>query len=716
VRLERQLLRIVDSLGRDLAADDAERRTLARELGGIIYGGLLAAAGLAWLVLATDLAVARAAWPLLLLLLLLAVLLNRLDFFWIVERRGGTYERWTAPLGGLVTASAMLLFGPTAIWLSVVATLADAVRDWRAAAVMTQRLNVIRGLMLYLSSSSLGSLLGLALYQRLGGTFPLPGLTAHTVPLAALAVLVVLGFDWLCWSCYLLIAGWTRPNRAGALELGLFAAFELVAYLPDFFAIVAAAVYVQMGIGAYLALIAGALLVSLLAHRLSQAVERGGQRSRELAQLEELGRALLAAPPAVSALPALLAASVPRMFRADQLEVRLLTGQALLVTPSDAQAPASVWVWLRDTGKPLAVDVGARPPWNPQPATRPLAVAPIVAADSGAVLGGISVRFSPAVRDPAEALPALQSLAAQVASALYRAEEYSRTLAHEKVVQELAMAAEIQASFLPAALPTPEGWQLAATLRPARQTSGDYYDVIELPRGCLGLVIADVTDKGTGAALYMALSRTLVRTYALEYPEQPEKALHAANKRLLLDSRSSMFVTLFYGVLDPASGTLRYANAGHNPPLHLPRGGEPRLLRNTGIPLGVMHGAAWTTESATIGPNELLVLYTDGVSEAQNARGELFDMARLLEAARAAPANDAQAVQGEILAAVDRFTGDAPQGDDITLLVVARLRGAGLSPGGGLNAEGILEEWAAGPRKESLPDLSRRGETPPNLP
>src|SRR5207249_10908249 len=133
----------------------------------------------------------------------------------------------------------------------------------------------------------------------------------------------------------------------------------------------------------------------------------------------------------------------------------------------------------------------------------------------------ICARFSHAVDNPAEVLPALQSLAAQIASALYRAQEYARTLAHQKMVQELSMAAEIQDSFLPDTLPRIDGWQLAATLRPARQTSGDFYDVMELPNGRLGLLIADVTDKGTGAALFMALSRTLIRTYAFEYPEQP---------------------------------------------------------------------------------------------------------------------------------------------------------------------------------------------------
>jgi serine phosphatase RsbU (regulator of sigma subunit) len=428
-----------------------------------------------------------------------------------------------------------------------------------------------------------------------------------------------------------------------------------------------------MGLGAYLFLIAGVLVVSLLAQQLSRAIERSGQRSRELAQLEQLGRAIIAAPPDASTLPEMLAEFVPPMFLSIQIEIRLQAGQTLLHTPPQAPAlPAALWDWLRGAARPYAVAVGERPPWNDQPSTRALAVAPILGIDTTESLGGICVYFSPAVDDSAEVLPALQSLAAQIASALYRAEEYARTLAHQKVVQELTVAAEIQASFLPAALPRIEGWQLSATLRPARQTSGDFYDLMELPAGCLGLLIADVTDKGTGAALFMALSRTLIRTYAFEYPEQPEKALQAANKRILLDSHSSMFVTVFYGVLDPARGTLCYCNAGHNPPYLLSERAEPQPLHNTGIPLGIEAEATWTAETVSLEPGDTLVLYTDGVSEAQNSNRELFDDERLLDAARSSRDRTAQGVQDAILAAVEQFVGDAAQFDDLTVMVIAR--------------------------------------------
>jgi len=671
---EQRLLRIAGKLWPDLdALDESERKLLFRELVGIIYGTLLAVLGLGWLVLATDLALVAAEWPILLLMLILAIVLNQFDFFWVVERQAGIYDRWSAPLGGLVTISAVLLFGPTALWLGVVITLVQYARMWRTTPLPTQRVLAMRNLVLNVASFSIGSLIGLALYQQLGGSIPLRGLAWPAVPLAAGAVLTLLVFDWLCWTCYLLIVGYTPLNRAGALELGLFAKFQVVAFLPEFFAILAAAVYVQMGLGMYLFQIAGALLVGLLAQRLSRAVERSGQRSRELAQLEQLGRAIVAAPPDASTLPEMLAEFVPPMFLSVLIEIRLFTGQTLLHTPTQTPPlPAALWDWLRSTARPHAVAVGAQPPWNDQPSTRGLAVAPIVGIDTTESLGGICVYFSPAVDDPAEALPALQSLAAQIASALYRAEEYARTLARQKMVQELTVAAEIQTSFLPASLPRIEGWQLAATLRPARQTSGDFYDLMELPSGRLGLLIADVTDKGTGAALFMALSRTLIRTYAFEYPEQPEKALHAANKRILLDSRSSMFVTVFYGILDPASGTLRYCNAGHNPPYLLSDRAEPRPLRNTGIPLGIVRDTTWTAETVRLEPGDVLVLYTDGVSEAQNSNGEFFDTERLLDAARSCRERTALEVQDAILAAVDRFVGDAAQFDDLTVMALVR--------------------------------------------
>ncbi|MEW5871567.1 MAG: PP2C family protein-serine/threonine phosphatase [Chloroflexota bacterium] len=240
--------------------------------------------------------------------------------------------------------------------------------------------------------------------------------------------------------------------------------------------------------------------------------------------------------------------------------------------------------------------------------------------------------------------------------------------------QELALAGRMQASLLPEELPSVKGWHFAVTWRPARETSGDFYDTFALPNGRVGLLVADVVDKGMGAALYMALSRTLMRTYASDYPDNPEQALEAVNARLLKDVEAGQFVTLFYAVLDPAAGVLTYCNAGHNPPVLLSsQDGEGlQRLHRTGMALGVTDDEGWEQRAIHLDPGTTLVLYTDGVVEAQDTQGEYFGDQRLATVIRANHGRPAQAVQEALLLALQAFVGDAPQFDDITLLVVTR--------------------------------------------
>jgi DNA-binding CsgD family transcriptional regulator len=274
---------------------------------------------------------------------------------------------------------------------------------------------------------------------------------------------------------------------------------------------------------------------------------------------------------------------------------------------------------------------------------------------------------------------------------------------YQQVGQELALAGEIQASFLPDVLPQVAGWQLAATLEPARETSGDFYDFISLPSGGLGIVVADVAGKGMGAALYMALSRTLIRTYAVEYDTQPDLVLSATNHRILLDTQADLFVTVFYGILDPVSGELTYCNAGHNPPFLLSARGEDSVqqLGRTGLPLGIFEDLNWEQELVRIAPGDGLLLYSDGITEAQDRRERFFGTERLLEIAQAhlpaassaeqprtmqmagqrrqAPSGGgrpgvAQAIQEALIAGVHEFVGDAPHArlDDVTLVILVR--------------------------------------------
>jgi NarL family two-component system response regulator LiaR len=245
---------------------------------------------------------------------------------------------------------------------------------------------------------------------------------------------------------------------------------------------------------------------------------------------------------------------------------------------------------------------------------------------------------------------------------------------HQKVGQELALAWEIQASFLPEALPDVPGWQLAAILEPARETAGDFYDFIPLPNGRLGILVADVADKGMGAALYMALSRTLIRTYAAEYDGRPELLFGAVNERILMDTRASLFVTVFYGILDPISGILTYCNAGHNPPylLNGEEGGSTQGLRRTGIPLGIEEDVTWLRGAVLLEPGAVLLLYTDGVTDAQDRQQRFFGEARLLEVARPNRGRSAREIQDVLMTELREFADGAPQFDDITLMVVVR--------------------------------------------
>ncbi len=258
--------------------------------------------------------------------------------------------------------------------------------------------------------------------------------------------------------------------------------------------------------------------------------------------------------------------------------------------------------------------------------------------------------------------------------------------ANKKMERELALAGEVQTSFLPRELPDIPDWQLAVTLKPSRETSGDFYDFSLLPNGRLGILVADVVDKGVGAALFMALSWILLRTYAVEYPVQPELVLRAVNDRILKDTDAKQFVTVFYGILDPATGTLLYSNAGHCPPylISTQNDGDVQELIGTGIPLGIYEDRTWEQRVVQFAPGDVLVLYTDGITEAQNEQEACFGAERLLESVRAnlgprgsqgPPARQgalAQDIQAAIMTDVHRFVGDAPQLDDIALAVIIR--------------------------------------------
>ena len=243
----------------------------------------------------------------------------------------------------------------------------------------------------------------------------------------------------------------------------------------------------------------------------------------------------------------------------------------------------------------------------------------------------------------------------------------------ERLERELQFAHELQEAFMPSGLPHLPGWELAATWQAAREVGGDFYDFFELPDGKLGLVIADVADKGMPAALFMSLTRTLVRAAALE-AASPAGVLARVNDLLVPDAQDGMFVTAFYAVLSLQTGQLAYARAGHNPPLLLrPRTGEEEWLRTEGMVLGVLEGIHFGERIVALEPGDVLVFYTDGVTEAFSPGGDIYGEGRLQAAIEAAADTPAQAMLEAICASVSDFVGDNPPSDDLTLMVLRRL-------------------------------------------
>ena len=266
-------------------------------------------------------------------------------------------------------------------------------------------------------------------------------------------------------------------------------------------------------------------------------------------------------------------------------------------------------------------------------------------------------------------------------------------LERERTVQELRLAREIQVSFLPERCPSRRGWEISADWRAAREVGGDFYDFIPLDSEHLGLVIADVSDKGMPAALFMSLCRTLVRVSAGTI-HSPAQALQRVNELLMAESRSGMFLTVFYGVLNWREGQLTYANAGHNPPIlwrcqgheavasRTTGGGASQSLRSgegdvvplaaKGIVLGVIDDVELEQRQVSIFPGDILILYTDGVTEPINAREEEFGEERLVEVVAANCNKPCRQIVEAIYAAVSDFVGDQAAFDDYTLVAAKR--------------------------------------------
>ena len=277
----------------------------------------------------------------------------------------------------------------------------------------------------------------------------------------------------------------------------------------------------------------------------------------------------------------------------------------------------------------------------------------------------------------------LNDLATQAAPALRVAqlvrEKRAQDLARERIEQELHVARVIQQTLLPKELPQLAGWQISSYYQPARAVGGDFYDFLYFGDGRLGLVIGDVTDKGVPAALVMATTRSILRSTA-HATASPGQVLQQTNDLLHQDIPPNMFVTCLYAILDPASGRLEYANAGHDLPYRR-HGNQVTELRATGMPLGLMPGMAYEEKEITLAPGESILFYSDGLVEAHNERRQMFGFPHLVKLLEEVPGDTP--VIDYLLAELAAFTGpDWEQEDDVTLVTLQRENSSGTQGSG----------------------------------
>ena len=276
------------------------------------------------------------------------------------------------------------------------------------------------------------------------------------------------------------------------------------------------------------------------------------------------------------------------------------------------------------------------------------------------------------LRFRARRLEIITGIAQQAALAIQNDLLQSEMVVRERLETEVQLARQIQQTFLPDSLPQFPDWELAARWKTARQVGGDFYDVFDLPNQRLGLFIADVADKGVPAALFMALTRTLVRAAVTEL-ESPAEAMKRVNDLLIPDTRQGMFVTAVYAVLDMEKNELTYVNAGHNPPFWVKHNGEVERLTRTAVALGVLIGEPVEQRTIKLESCDNLLLYTDGLTESFNADQVFFGEGRLLEAIKSTSCSSASDLLDVVEKSLLNFVQDMPPADDLTMLVLRRV-------------------------------------------
>ena len=361
-----------------------------------------------------------------------------------------------------------------------------------------------------------------------------------------------------------------------------------------------------------------------------------------------------------SAQAAVFRAEAVRGYDIDDLvELRLKMGEGIIG-------------YVASKGEPvISPDVQHDPRYiNAREETRSEMVAPIISNDE--VIGVFDLESDHVNAYTPDDLQVLMLLASQVAIIIEKVMLHEQLVEKKRLEGQLEVARQVQLQLLPANDPNLEGFDISAYNFPTEEVSGDYYDWVRIYDDQIGLVIADVSGKGVPAALLMAFLRASLRA-AIHIGYAPHISMSKVNYLLWESIERNQFVTAFYGVLDASNKTLAYTNAGHNPPLVLDKDGNSRFIERGGLPLGMFRDTRYYEYYVSIEPGQVIVLYTDGVTEAENAEGEEYGRERLEQAVLAARSASAREMVSQIHREVIDWTGGRGATDDITFFLIKAL-------------------------------------------
>ncbi len=368
---------------------------------------------------------------------------------------------------------------------------------------------------------------------------------------------------------------------------------------------------------------------------------------------------------------------IPDLFPGYQIQVRLFPDQDLYITPIQENSPIPDlgWGWLQNSGVEKIILRGGELPWGgTQTWGEVMLLTPIQRKNLSGAIGGIGLLSGDTTPNIVDLSKISSALARILAPPFDRIQESHRQVNKKQSADELQLAGYLQSRILPENPPLLDGWEITSRLVPAKGTSGYFYDFIPLANDRWGILIADVTDKGNTADVFMAMCSSLIRTYANRFPTLPALAISSVNERIFSDMRGSLSLTAFYGVLEPRTGLLRYVNAGHAPPILLGEMMSEPLdkLNRTGMALGVSEQATWQQEMITFSPGDFLIMYTDGIAEALNEKGDYFIDSRLQSEINRLRGNSAVEFLDGIMAGIEGFVGNTPGQDGMALVVLCK--------------------------------------------